>query len=84
MFLSSQIEDWIADISGLAEIASSEPQLAYAAFVFGTSKRWTFVARTTPEIAAQLYRLEYHIKDVLIPALLGKLHVEEYLRPIFV
>ena len=71
------------DVTGLAEIASAEPQLAYAAFVYGTSKRWNFLARTTPGISNLLYKLEYHIKDVFIPAILGKLHVPNNLRCIF-
>ena len=48
-FVNEQIEDWKKDITGLTEIASAEPQLAYSAFVYGTSKRWNFLARTTPE-----------------------------------
>ena len=77
------MEEWKKDITGLAEIASSEPQLAYAAFVYGTSKRWNFLARTTPEISHLLYKLEYHIKDTFIPKILGKLYVPDSLRDIF-
>ncbi len=77
------MEEWIEDITGLAEIASAEPQLAYAASVYGTSKRWNFLARTTPGISSLLYRLEYHIKDVFIPAILGKIHVQDDLRCVF-
>ena len=77
------IEEWKKDITGLAEIASSEPQLAYSAFVFGTSKRWNFLARTTPGISTLLYKLEYHIKDTFLPVILGKLFIPDYLRNIF-
>ena len=38
-YVIEQIEDWKKDITGLSDIASSEPQLAYSAFVYGTSKR---------------------------------------------
>lgn len=82
-FINGEIDDWKCDISGLTDIASSEPQLAYAAFVYGTSKRWNFVARTTPGISGLLHGLEYHIKDSFIPAIVGKLFVPEYLRKIF-
>ncbi|MCP4459584.1 MAG: hypothetical protein GY816_16405 [Cytophagales bacterium] len=75
--------DWITDIDGLISIASSEPQLAYSAFVYGTSKRWNFVARTTPGISELLYKLEYHIKDRFIPALIGKQFVPDNLSNIF-
>ena len=82
-YVDSEIEEWKKDITGLAEIASSEPQLAYSAFVFGTSKRWNFQARTTPGISTLLYKLEYHIKDTFLPVILGKLFIPDYLRNIF-
>ena len=82
-FVDNEVEEWNKDITGLAEIASSEPQLAYAAFVYGTSKRWNFLARTTPGISHLLYKLEYHIKDTFLPVILGKLHIPDNLRDIF-
>ena len=69
--------EWKEDITDLARIASSEPQLAYAAFVYGSSKRWNFLARTTPGISKLLYKLEYHVKENFLPAILGKLHIPE-------
>ena len=56
-FVKSEIMELKKDVTGLSEIASSEPQLAYSAFVYGTSKRWNFLARTTPEISNLLYPL---------------------------
>ena len=53
----------------LAKIAKTEPQLAYAAYVYVMSKKWSFVTRTTPNILEHLKRLEYHIKETLIPAI---------------
>ena len=82
-FVGDEIEEWKMDITGLAEIASSEPQLAYAAFVYGTSKRWNFLARTTPGISPLMYKLEYHIKDTFLPVILGKLFIPDNLRNIF-
>ena len=82
-FINNEIESWNADIEGLSKIASSEPQLAYSAFVFGTSRRWNFTTRTTPGISELLHALEYKIKDTFIPAIVGKLFVPDYLRDIF-
>ena len=81
--MNSEIKEWQKDIEGLAQIASSEPQLSYAAFVYGTSKRWNFLARTTPGISDLLFRLEYHIKETFIPAIIGKQFIPDYLRAIF-
>ena len=82
-FLNEEITSWKCDISGLSDISTKEPQLAYSAFVYGTSKRWNFVARTTPNISELLYALEYHIKEAFIPAVIGKMFVPENLRRIF-
>ena len=50
-FVNSKIEEWEKDILALAKIAEYEPQLAYSAYIYGTSRRWQFVCRTTPGIA---------------------------------
>ena len=50
-FINAQMQSWITDIEDLARIAGKEPQLDYAAFVYGTSKRWNYVCRTTPNIS---------------------------------
>ena len=82
-FIESEIDSWKCDIKGLTSIAAKEPQLAYAAFVYGTSKRWNFVARTTPSIAEYLKPLEFQIKDEFIPSIIGKLYLPDNIRKIF-
>ena len=82
IYFDIEIESWKEDITGLSEIAANEPQLSYAAFVFGTSKRWNFVCRTTPDISEHLHHLEYHIKETFIPSIIGKMFVPDYIRDI--
>ena len=81
-FVESQITDWIKDIDALVEIAKFEPQLSYSAYVFGTSRRWQFVSRTTPNVSAPFQKLEDHIHEKLIPALFGGQPVSDDLRQI--
>ena len=57
-FVEDQISDWTKDIEALAEIAKSDPQIAYSAYVFGTSKRWQFVCRTTPGISDSMQNMK--------------------------
>ena len=45
------IKEWTEDIEALAKIAEYDPQLVYTAYVFGTSRRWQYVCRTTPKIS---------------------------------
>ena len=56
-FLQNYIIGWTKDVCALAEIARFEPQAAYAAFLYGTSKRWTFVSRTTSYIVFHIFPL---------------------------
>ena len=58
-------------MEGLTSIAKTELQLAYADFVFGTSKRWRYIMRTTPNISGTLTVLEEKVHNTLIPTLTG-------------
>ena len=85
-YTKDQIKEWIKDIDSLANIAKTEPQLAYAAYVYGMSKRWMFLSRTTPCIAEEMKILEHHIKEreeTLIPAIVGKDFISDEMRKIF-
>ena len=83
-FVEDQIRDeWTKDIEALAEIAKSEPQLAFSAYTFGTSKRWQFVTRTTPNISVSLQKLETLIREKLLPALMGGQHVSDEMRQVY-
>ena len=81
--VEKQIAKWSEDINELIEIAKFEPQLAYAAYIFGTSKRWQFLCRTTPGIGSLLKPLEDLIDEKLIPALVGEHNYSQHLRGVF-
>ena len=82
-FVTKQIEEWKEDIEALVEVAKTEPQLAYSAYVFGTSKRWQFVCRTTPGIAQALQPLEDLIREKLIPAFFDGKVLSDDFREVF-
>ena len=71
-FVGEKVKEWCADLRQLAEIATREPQAAYSAFIFGLSKRWNYVCRTTPDINHLLRLLEHEIKETFIPALFDR------------
>ena len=83
VFVKSQVDEWISNVNALAKIAKTEPQLAYAAYVYGLSKKWSFVTRTTPNISEHLKKLEFHVKETLIPAIVGKEFISDDTRRIF-
>ena len=64
VFVKSQVDEWISNVNALAKIAKTEPQLAYAAYVYGMSKKWSFVTRTTPNISEILRRLNTILKKL--------------------
>ncbi len=81
--MDEKVKEWINDINALAKIAKSEPQLVHAAYVYGTSKKWAFVCRTTPNVSEHMKKLEHHIKEVLLPAIVGREFISDESRQIF-
>ena len=82
LFVKEEVDAWEKDIRALANIAKKEPQLAYTAYVYGTSQRWKFLCRTTPGIAETIKHLESVIRNTLIPALFGSRQATDWLRGI--
>ena len=82
-FMKEQLEEWESDIMNLADIAKQEPQHAYAAYQFGTSKRWKFVARTTPGISQQFKHLDWLTTEHFIPPIIGKDFFTENMKEVF-
>ena len=71
-FVSGKAEKWVKDVNELAEIAKEEPQAALCAYNMGLSQRWTFVQRTIKDISFLFEPLEEAIRNILIPAICGK------------
>ena len=83
-FMKTKVLEWCKDLRHLSDIAVREPQAAYAAFVYGLSKRWSYVCRTTPEIKAELEPLEREIRETFIPAILNRIFsCTDQLRDVF-
>ncbi|KAL9959428.1 hypothetical protein ACROYT_G032751 [Oculina patagonica] len=68
-YVGEKVEDWVHQVSKLAEFAISQPQASYAAFTVGLRHRWTYFLRTLPDITDLLAPLERAITEVLIPAI---------------
>ena len=70
-YVSEKVTRWIRELEDLCKIAKMEPQLAYAAYTFGLSKKWIYVMRTIPNISEYLKPLEECIRTKFIPVILG-------------
>ena len=62
------MDEWVNEVTKLADFALSQPQVCYASFTFGLRQRWTYFLRTLRDIAELLEPLERAINEVLIPA----------------
>ena len=83
-FVQKKVDEWIVDLEDLSDIAKREPQLSYSAYVYGLSKKWNYLCRTTPNISDQLKKLEYTIRETFLPAILNRLFsCTDILRRIF-
>ena len=64
-YVSEKVEDWVNQVTKLAEYAISQPQASYAAFTFGLRHRWTYFLRTLPDITGLLEPLVRAITEAL-------------------
>jgi hypothetical protein len=60
-YVEEKVLTWKEELERLSDIAMSQPQAAYAAFMHGFKSKWTYLARTTPNIDILLASLE-HLK----------------------
>ena len=69
-YLTEKMDDWVSQITILAEFASSQPQACYIAYTYGLKHKWTYYLRTIPDIEELLQPLESAINNVLLPVLI--------------
>ena len=82
-YVATKVKEWVQDIEDISRAALSEPQLAYAGFYYGTTKKWNYLLRTTLGIASLLEPIERAIVDSLLPAITGIMPIPETLRDTF-
>jgi len=68
-FVMDKVNIWNEQLVLLSEIAKSQPHAAYAAFIHGFVHKFSYLARTIPNIESLLQPLEDSIRLKLIPSL---------------
>ena len=71
-YVQRKVTTWIDELERLSSIAITQPHAAFAAFTHGLTSRWTYLARTTPNIADLIKPLEETIRKVFLPNLTGQ------------
>ena len=72
-YVEEKVSTWKEELERLSDIAMSQPQAAYAAFTYGFKSKWTYLARTTPNIDILLEPLEE-----VLSGCLTKNHAERF------
>ena len=62
-YVRQKVAGWIHEIETLSSIAITQPHAAYAALTHGLVRRWTYLARTIPNIADLFKPLEDIIRQ---------------------
>jgi len=57
-YVQSKVHKWAGHINVLADVASTQPQLAYAALVHSLQHEWTFLLRVIPHCGPLFGKLE--------------------------
>ncbi len=82
-YVTNKVQGWVQEITRLAEVATTQPHAAYAAFTHGLSSRWSYISRTIPDIHDLLLPLETAIHQLLITALTGRAPCSRLERDLF-
>ena len=70
-YVDGKVTEWVGEIVKLAEIATTEPQACYSAYIFGLKHKWTYFLRTIPDTQDLLEPLERAVSQILIPTITG-------------
>ena len=70
-YVQSKVDFWTQCVSRLADVASKQPQDAYAALTKSVMFEWSFLQRIVPECGELFEPVEEMISDRFLPQLLG-------------
>ena len=79
-YVQEKVAAWVRDVERLTHFASTQPHAAYAAFTHGLASKWTFIARTIPNIEYLFQPLEDTIRQRFLPVLTGQNSFSDNIR----
>ena len=71
-FVVDRVNDWVEELTNLANMAKTDPHSALCAFTHGLRHKWSYTMRTIDGISELLKPLEECIHTKFIPSLIGK------------
>ena len=79
-YVSGLVEEWLAELQTLSDIAKTEPQAALSCLTHGLQSKYTFLLRTTPDIIELVQPIQTFIEDTLLPNIFGRALSDELMR----
>ena len=79
-YLSSKVDEWIAQLRILSQIARTQPQAAYSAFITGFRHKISFYMRTISGVSTQLKPLDEVEQSEFISVITGGVFCNEMER----
>ena len=70
-YVMSKVRRWVGHLDVLAEAASTQPQLAYAALSRSLQHEWTFLLRVVPQCGQLFQEIELSLFSRFLPAMFG-------------
>ena len=71
-FVEEKVKQWMDELQILSDIALAHPHAAYTAYIHGFKCKWSYLARTTPDVYQSFIPLEQFINSVFIPSITGQ------------
>ena len=79
-YVIRKFQQWVNEVEELAIVARTHPQVFYAVFTHGMASKWTYLMRTVEATQQLLQPLEDAIRQLLLPAITGKLDISDLER----
>ena len=67
-----KVSEWMSCVNQLTDIAKTQPHAAFTALTHGLMSKWTYLSRTTPNIAPKMKPLDELLRAQLLPTLTGR------------
>ena len=82
-FVIHKLAEWKEELTQLATAVTTQPHATFAAFIYGSVHKFTYLSRTTPMKDSSLQPLEDLIRSRLIPAWTGRAPPSDLERELF-
>ena len=81
-YVEEKVQRFCTQLDIISNMAETEPQAAYGAYVYGLKAKWTFLQRTVPGTDHLFAQLEERLRDTFLPKVTGRTTITDPERKI--